>query len=51
MLEAAQKKKAEGVDVVIGYVEPHGRVETERLLEGLETIPWQMMADGDGARA
>ena len=46
MLEAAQRKKAEGVDVVVGYVEPHGRAETERLLEGLETIPWQMMSDG-----
>ena len=28
-----------GVDVVVGYVEPHGRVETERLLEGLEQLP------------
>jgi two-component system sensor histidine kinase KdpD len=46
MLEAAQKKKAEGVDVVVGYVEPHGRAETERLLEGLETIPWQLLTDG-----
>ncbi len=46
MLEAAQRKKAEGADIVVGYVEPHGRAETERLLEGLETIPWQMMSDG-----
>ena len=29
MLEAAHLK-AEGVDVVVGYVEPHGRAETER---------------------
>ena len=26
-------------DVVVGYVEPHGRVDTERLLEGLEILP------------
>jgi len=41
MLEAAQRKRAEGVDVVAGYVEPHGRHETERLLEGLERIPFR----------
>jgi two-component system sensor histidine kinase KdpD len=39
MLEAARRERAEGVDVVVGYVEPHGRPETEALLEGLETIP------------
>ena len=26
-------------DIVIGYVEPHGRIETERLMEGLEQVP------------
>jgi two-component system sensor histidine kinase KdpD len=35
MLEAARGMHASGTDVVVGYVEPHGRVETERLLEGL----------------
>ncbi len=39
MLEAAHQRKAEDVDVVAGYVETHGRVETEALLEGLEIIP------------
>jgi two-component system, OmpR family, sensor histidine kinase KdpD len=39
MLEAARNVRASGVDIVIGYVEPHGRVETERLLEGLEQLP------------
>lgn len=39
MLEAAQAKKREGVDVVIGIVETHGRAETRALLEGLEIIP------------
>jgi len=39
MLEAARGASASGTDVVVGYVEPHGRVETERLLEGLERLP------------
>ncbi len=39
MLEAAQKAKADGVDVVIGIVETHKRIETEELVEGLEIIP------------
>ncbi len=39
MLEAARSARAAGTDVVVGYVEPHGRVETERLLEGLERLP------------
>jgi two-component system sensor histidine kinase KdpD len=39
MLEAARVAKAAGTDVVIGYLEPHGRVETERLAEGLERLP------------
>jgi len=39
MLEAAQHALAAGVDVVAGYVEPHGRPETEVLLEGLEVLP------------
>ena len=39
MLEAARSARAAGTDVVVGYVEPHGRAETERLLEGLERLP------------
>jgi two-component system, OmpR family, sensor histidine kinase KdpD len=41
MLLAAQARRREGVDVVVGVVEPHGRRETEALLEGLEVIPRQ----------
>ena len=41
MLENARQAKAEGREVVVGYVEPHGRPETEALLEGLETLPVQ----------
>ncbi len=39
MLQAAQAKRREGVDVVIGVVETHGRRETEALLAGLDAIP------------
>jgi len=39
MLEAARTARAAGEDVVVGYVELHGRAETERLLEGLEQLP------------
>jgi two-component system sensor histidine kinase KdpD len=39
MLEEAHRLKKAGVDVVIGWVETHGRQETEALLEGLEIIP------------
>jgi len=39
MLQAARERRREGVDVVVGVVETHGRAETEALLEGLEVIP------------
>src|SRR5438034_1051315 len=39
MLEAAREQKADGRDVVVGYVETHGRAETDALLEGLEVVP------------
>jgi len=39
MLQAAHLEKGKKVDVVIGYVETHGRPETEQLVEGLEIIP------------
>jgi two-component system sensor histidine kinase KdpD len=39
MLSEASALKARGVDVVIGYFEPHGRKDTIALSAGLETIP------------
>src|SRR5579864_8043223 len=39
MLGAARKLAAEKLDVVVGIVETHGRIETASLLEGLETLP------------
>ncbi|MBA4106193.1 MAG: sensor histidine kinase KdpD [Pirellula sp.] len=43
MLSAAQRERKEGVDVVVGYVEPHGRADTEALLAGLEALPFQFV--------
>ena len=40
MLEAARVARTGGADIVVGYVEPHGRADTERLLEGLEQLPF-----------
>jgi two-component system, OmpR family, sensor histidine kinase KdpD len=39
MLEAARRLQAQGVDVVVGCVETHGRAETEALAAGLEVLP------------
>jgi two-component system, OmpR family, sensor histidine kinase KdpD len=39
MLEEAHALRGRGVDVVLGFIEPHGRIETERLIEGLPQIP------------
>ena len=39
MLEAAQRKVKEGVEVVIGVVETHGRAETLAMLEGIPIVP------------
>ena len=39
MLEEAQDLKASGVDIVVGYFEPHGRKETIAKTEGLEFVP------------
>ena len=39
MLQSAQQRLHEGVDVVIGYVETHGRLETQALVNSLPQIP------------
>src|SRR6185437_3601183 len=39
MLEGAQAKRREGIDIVIGIVETHARMETEALVKGLEVFP------------
>ena len=39
MLQEGHRLKKEGVDIVVGLVETHGRKETAELIEGLEVIP------------
>jgi two-component system, OmpR family, sensor histidine kinase KdpD len=39
MLQEAQHEKADGVSVLVGVVETHGRVETEAVLSGLDVLP------------
>jgi two-component system sensor histidine kinase KdpD len=43
MLKAGHLRRQEGIDVRIGYVETHGRPETDALLEGLAIIPKKMV--------
>lgn len=39
MLQSAHARRTAGIDVVVGFVETHGRAETEALVRGLEVIP------------
>ncbi|MFF1903379.1 ATP-binding protein [Kitasatospora sp. NPDC058218] len=39
MLDEAQRRRARGADVVVGYIECHGRRYTEGLVDGLEVLP------------
>jgi two-component system, OmpR family, sensor histidine kinase KdpD len=39
MLEAARKAGKEGADVVVGYIEPHCRPDTQALILGLDVLP------------
>jgi two-component system, OmpR family, sensor histidine kinase KdpD len=43
MLSSARRRRLEGVDVVIGVVETHGRVETDHLTKGFEIVPKKRM--------
>jgi len=47
MLQEAQKRLREGVDVVVGYVETHGRKETEELTLGLPVVARAQVAYRD----
>ncbi|MEX3919272.1 DUF4118 domain-containing protein [Paraburkholderia sp. BR10872] len=44
MLQAARRRAEEGVDVVVGIVETHGRSETAALTAGLDVMPRQRIA-------
>jgi two-component system sensor histidine kinase KdpD len=39
MLEEAHALRKRGVDIVVGFVETHGRAETQALIDGLEVVP------------
>ncbi|WP_449418754.1 sensor histidine kinase KdpD [Phormidium nigroviride] len=47
MLEEAHRLKEEGIDVVIGLLETHGRKETAEKSWGLEILPRKQMQRGD----
>ena len=47
MLQEGQQAKAEGTDVVIGYLEPHARPETAAQAEGLEVVPRRQAEQGE----
>ncbi|MEZ4591272.1 MAG: sensor histidine kinase KdpD [Chloroflexota bacterium] len=47
MLQAALLRQAEGVDVVVGFVQTHGRSETDALLANLEIIPRRVVTVRD----
>ncbi|MDT2023778.1 sensor histidine kinase KdpD [Methylocella sp. CPCC 101449] len=44
MLQSAHAKRKAGVDVVVGVVETHGRLETQALLHGLDVLPRKALA-------
>src|SRR5262245_58318409 len=44
MLEEAHALKKRGVDVVLAFIETHGRAETAALIEGLEVVPRRQIA-------
>lgn len=44
MLEEAHALRRRGVDVVLGYIETHGRAETEALVAGIEQVPRKQLA-------
>jgi two-component system sensor histidine kinase KdpD len=43
MLGEGQRRKARGTDVVVGFVEAHGREQTAGMLEGLEEVPRRIL--------
>lgn len=43
MLQTARNLQKDGMDVVVGYVETHGRADTAALLEGLEQLPLKVV--------
>ncbi len=44
MLNAARTLRSQGIEVVVGVAETHGRFETAQLLDGLEVLPTKVMS-------
>jgi two-component system, OmpR family, sensor histidine kinase KdpD len=44
MLSEGHRRAERGADVVVGFAEPHGRPQTEALIEGLEVVPRKRLA-------
>ena len=49
MLEEARDLKAHGADLVVGFVESHGRADIRDQLDGLETVPLRRIVHRGGA--
>ncbi len=47
MLQAAHQAKANGTEVVAGYIEPHSRPQTTALLDGIEQLPVKRVLYGE----
>ncbi|HUJ65263.1 MAG TPA: universal stress protein [Acidimicrobiales bacterium] len=43
MLNEGRRRVERGTDVVVGFVEPHGRIHTQEMTDGLESVPRQMV--------
>ncbi|HEY3508475.1 MAG TPA: sensor histidine kinase KdpD, partial [Kribbella sp.] len=43
MLGEGQRRRERGTDVVVGFVETHGRKQTEPMLDGLELVARKIM--------
>jgi two-component system sensor histidine kinase KdpD len=48
MLKDAHQELRRGVDVVVGYIDPHSSAETMELMEGLEVLPFKLIASSEG---
>jgi len=48
MLKDAHQELRRGVDIVVGYIDPHSGPETVELMEGLEVLPFKLIASSKG---
>jgi len=48
MLKDAHQELRRGVDVIVGYIDPHSSPETMELMEGLEVLPFKLVASSKG---